>query len=142
MYGCMFREDVYMDVCSHRTHIVQSTYSKLCRWCVLVSSLSVLHRFSSQFGYISLIVALPYSFTRGARFFLYVLSLRRCSYFVHNVWKKAVFINIRTVINSPLVPLGGLSYSPVSFPSVILVPAYRRCTSKIYCFVSQHVSMR
>lgn len=102
MVGCMFREDVYTDVCSHNTHIVQRTYPILCRWCVLVSDLSVLHRFFPQFGYISLIVALPYSFKRGARLLHHLLSGRRCSYFVHKLCKSAVFINIVTVMETCL----------------------------------------
>ena len=66
--------------CSNQyTHIVQSTCPKECLWFVVVSILSVLHRFSPQFGYISLIVSLPYSFIRGARFLPFLLCWCICS---------------------------------------------------------------
>ena len=70
----------YSNGCSNQyTHIVQSTCPKWCLWFVLVRFLSVLHRFSPQFGYISLIVSLPYSFIRGARFVPFLLCWCICS---------------------------------------------------------------
>ncbi len=67
---------------NQHTHIVQSTCPKEFFWFVVVSILSVLHRFSPQFGYISLIVALPYSFIRGARFLPFLLCSSHFCYFV------------------------------------------------------------
>src|SRR5438034_9139578 len=104
----------YINGCiSQQAHIVQSTCPKDCLWFVVVSILSVLHSFSPQFGYISLIVSLPYSFIQYVRLLPFLLDWRHCSYFVDNLCKSTVFIHIATVMNSPLVPLGGLPYSPV-----------------------------
>src|SRR6266581_4305754 len=65
----------YINGCMNQyTHIVQSTCPKECRWFVVVGLLSVLHRFSPRFGYILLIVALPYSFiwcVQSSPFLLY-----------------------------------------------------------------------
>ena len=84
------------------THIVQSTYSKWCLWFVLAYFLTVLHKVSPQFEYILLIVALPYSFIRGVRLLLFWFSSCVYCYFVHNMCKSAVFINIVTVMATPL----------------------------------------
>jgi len=64
--------------------------------------LSVLHRNSPQFIYILLIVALPYSFIRGVRLLLFWFYSGVYCYFVHNVCTSAVFINIVTVMATPL----------------------------------------
>ena len=71
---------------------------------MLVVYLSVLHSFYSQFVYISLIVSLPYSFIWFVRFLLLLVCWSIYCYFVHILWKSAVFINIATISNSPLVP--------------------------------------
>ena len=69
---------------------------------MLVSVLSVLHMFYSQFVYISLIVSLPYSFIRIVSFLLLLVCWSIYCYFVHILWKSAVFINIATISNSTL----------------------------------------
>src|SRR6266702_1267017 len=72
------------------THIVLSTYSKWCLWFVLAYFLTVLHRFSPRFGYILLIVALPYSFIWCVQSSPFLLYSSHFCYFVHNVYTSAV----------------------------------------------------
>src|SRR2546427_6980206 len=100
---------MYEPIHTHRTEYVFKILPLVCRGQFSI----LLHRFSPQFVYISLIVSLPYSIIRGAHFLLFLLCSSHYYYFVRNVCKSVVFINIPTVMNSPLVPLGGLSYSPV-----------------------------
>ena len=98
----------YINGCMNQyTHIVQSTCPKECLWFVVVGLLSVLHRFSPRFGYILLIVALPYSFIWCVQSSPFLFYSSHFCYFVHNVCTSAVVINIVTVTETSLSGLWG-----------------------------------
>ena len=89
---------MYEPIHPHRTEYVSKMVPLVCPDRVL----SVLHKVSPQFGYILLIVALPYSFIWCVRLVLFLLCTSHYCYLVHNVCTSAIFINIVTVMATPL----------------------------------------